>query len=300
VSDTVDVAVPVALPRRRLPVPRRPLSLRGVLALCGAVALAVEITVAVGAPLVVPASPLAQDLASRLKPPGWVDASGTRHWLGTDTLGRDVLSRVIFGSRVSLVVGCTSVMISAPLGLATGIVSAYYGGAIDAALMRLADIQLAFPLILLVIAIVAVVGPSLLNLILVLGVSGWVIYARVVRSETITLRAKEFTDAARAQGASDARIIFRHILPNTVSSVVVLATATVAYMILLESSLSFLGLGVQPPTPSWGGMVNEGSNYVSLAWWLSVFPGIGIFVTVLAVNFIGDRLRDLLDPRLTV
>lgn len=279
--------------------PHRPVSLRGVLAACGALALAVEVAVAIGAPWVAPASPLAQDLASRLKPPEWVDAAGTRHWLGTDTLGRDVLSRVIFGARVSLVVGCASVMISAPLGLATGVTSAYYGGAIDAVLMRIADVQLAFPLILLVIAIVAVVGPSLLNLILVLGISGWVIYARVVRSETITLRAKEFTEAARAQGASDGRIILRHILPNTISSVVVLATATVAYMILLESSLSFLGLGVQPPTPSWGGMVNEGRNYVSLAWWLSVFPGVAIFVTVLAVNFIGDRLRDVLDPHLT-
>jgi len=279
---------------------RHPLSLRAVLAACGGLVFAVEIAVAIAAPWVVPASPLAHDLASRLKPPGWADAAGTRHWLGTDTLGRDVLSRVVFGSRVSLVVGCASVIISAPLGLVTGITSAYYGRVVDSILMRIADVQLAFPLILLVIAIVAVVGPSLLNLILVLGISGWVIYARVVRSETIMLRAREFTEAARAQGASDARIIFRHILPNTISSVVVLATATVAYMILLESSLSFLGLGVQPPTPSWGAMVNEGSNYISLAWWLSVFPGIAIFVTVLAVNFIGDRLRDVLDPRLAL
>lgn len=294
-----ELAARIPVSRRRAGAFRRPISLRGVLAMCGAVVLALEIGMAIGAPWAAPSSPLAQDLASRLKPPGWVDAAGTRHWLGTDTLGRDVLSRVIFGSRVSLVVGCASVMISAPLGLATGITSAYYGRALDAVLMRIADVQLAFPLILLVIAIVAVVGPSLLNLILVLGISGWVIYARVVRSETITLRAKEFTEAARAQGASDGRIICRHILPNTISSVVVLATATVAYMILLESSLSFLGLGVQPPTPSWGGMVSEGRNYVSLAWWLSVFPGIGIFVTVLAVNFIGDRLRDVLDPHLT-
>lgn len=275
-------------------------SLRGVLATVGAVVLAAEIFAAVIAPWIVPASPLAQDLAVRLRPPNFVDQSGVRHWLGTDTLGRDILSRVLFGTRVSLVVGCATVLISAPLGLAAGTVSAYYGGPVDAALMRLADVQMAFPLILLVIAIVAVVGPSLGNLILVLGLSGWVIYARVVRSEAIALCAKEFTEAARAQGASDWRILTRHILPNTMSSVIVLATASVAYMILLESSLSFLGLGVQPPTPSWGGMINEGRNYVSLAWWLSVFPGTAVFITVLAVNFIGDRLRDALDPRLTV
>ena len=275
-------------------------SLRAALASAGAVLLAVEIAVAAVAPVITPASPVAQDLASRLKPPRSVDPSGVRHWLGTDALGRDVLSRIIFGARVSLIVGCLSVLISAPLGLAAGVVSAYYGGALDAVIMRIADVQLAFPFILLVVAIVAVVGPSLVNLILVLGLSGWVIYARVVRSEAVALCGKEFTEAARAQGASDWRIMSRHVVPNTVSSVIVLATATVAYMILLESSLSFLGLGVQPPTPSWGGMINEGRNYMPGAWWLSVFPGIAVFSTVVSVNFIGDRLRDLLDPRLTV
>jgi len=287
-----------ALPRPAPP--RQAASLRGLLAAAGAAVLAIEVLVAASAPWIAPASPLAQDLAARLKPPASVDSGGLRHWLGTDTLGRDVLSRILFGTRVSLVVGCATVLISAPLGLAAGILSAYYGGRLDAVLMRLADVQLAFPFILLVIAIVAVVGPNLANLILVLGISGWVIYARVVRSEAIALCTKEFTEAARAQGASDWRILSRHIFPNTVSSVIVLATATVAYMILLESSLSFLGLGVQPPTPSWGGMISEGRNYVSLAWWLSVFPGIAVFATVLAVNFIGDRLRDALDPRLTI
>lgn len=293
-APTIAVGVRPASARQTAP------SLRGILAAAGAVVLAVEVLAAMSGPWIAPASPLVQDLAGRLKPPNFVDQSGLRHWLGTDTLGRDVLSRVIFGTRVSLVVGCATVLISAPLGLVVGIVSAYYGGKLDAALMRLADIQMAFPFLLLVIAIVAVVGPSLGNLILVLGLSGWVIYARVVRSEAIALCTREFTEAARAQGASDWRILTRHIFPNTVSSVIVLATATVAYMILLESSLSFLGLGVQPPTPSWGGMINEGRNYVSLAWWLSVFPGIAVFTTVLAVNFIGDRLRDALDPRLTV
>jgi ABC-type dipeptide/oligopeptide/nickel transport system permease subunit len=285
---------------RRAPARRRPFSLRAALAAAGAVVLAAEVLAAAAAPWIAPSSPVAQDLASRLRPPRFVDAAGRQHWLGTDALGRDVLSRVIFGARVSLVVGTASVLISAPLGLAAGTGSAYYGGAVDAVLMRLADVQLAFPFILLVIAIVAVVGPSLGNLILVLGVSGWVIYARVVRSEALALCAREFTEAARAQGASDWRILSRHIVPNTVSSVIVLATATVAYMILLESSLSFLGLGVQPPTPSWGGMINEGRNYMPRAWWLSVFPGIAVFLTVVSVNFIGDRVRDALDPRLTV
>jgi len=198
---------------------------------------------------------------------------------------------------VSLLIGISAVAIAAPLGVATGLVASYYGRTVDDVMMRVADIQLAFPFILLAVTVVAVLGPSVGNLIVVLGIAGWVPYARLVRSEVLTLKGSEFVDAARALGGGDARIITRHILPNVLTPVVVIGTFALANTIIVESSLSFLGLGVQPPDPTWGGMLSDSREYVTAAWWLWVFPGAAILTTVLAINFVGDWLRDVLDPR---
>jgi len=268
------------------------------MAILGLVILILEVAVATAAPLVAPHDPLLQVRSERLLGPGSVgQESGYRYVLGTDTLGRDVLTRVIYGARVSLAIGFLAVAISAPLGVVLGLVSGYYGRVVDDVIMRIADIQLAFPFILLAMAVVAVLGATARNIVLVLGVSGWVLYARVVRSDVLSLANQDFVAAARVTGCRDRRIIFRHILPNVLSPVIVLATFAIAYMILLESSLSFLGLGVQPPTPDWGSMLNDARDYMATAWWMSVFPGVAIVLTVLSVNFVGDWLRDLLDPR---
>lgn len=256
------------------------------------------ITVAVFAPVLAPADPTAQNLSSSLRAPSWLPDGAPGHPLGTDQLGRDVLSRIMYGTRISLSIGLLTVAISAPVGTLIGLLAGYYGGWLEDLFMRLADAQLAIPFLLLVIAIVAVLGPSAINIILVLGLASWVVYARVVRVEVLSLKGREFIEAARVIGASDARIITRHVLPNTLVSVGVLAAFAVAHMILVESSLSFLGLGVPPPTPSWGGMVGDSRDYLMSAWWLPVFPGLAIAVTVLGINFLGDWLRDILDPRL--
>ena len=269
-------------------------------ALFGLIVVLAVLVAAVFAPLVSPFDPLAQDIGQRLKEPGWQDAQGHIHPLGTDHLGRDILSRIIHGSRIALSVGLAAVAISGVLGMAVGLVSGYFGGRVDDFFMRLADIQLAFPFILLAIAVIGVLGPSLRNIIIVIGVSSWVVYARVVRGEVLSIREREFVQAAVALGSRDYRVLVRHVLPNAFTPWLVVATLDMARVIVIESALSFLGLGVQPPTPTWGGMLADGRVYLSTAWWLATFPGLAILVTVLGINLLGDGLRDTLDPRLKI
>jgi len=296
------VALPDAAPieRREWLVFLRRLAARRT-ALFGLVVVVVVVLTAVGAPLISPFDPIEQDLGDlRLKAPGFRDAGGRVHPLGTDHLGRDLLARVIHGARPALLVGFAAVAISGLIGMAAGLISGYFGGRTDDVLMRLADIQLAFPFILLAIAVIGVLGPSLKTIIIVIGVSSWVVYARIVRGAVLTLREREFVQAARALGGGDGRILLRHILPNAFTPWLVVATLDMARVIVIESALSFLGLGVQPPTPTWGGMLADGRVYISTAWWLATFPGLAILVTVLGINLFGDGLRDTLDPRLTV
>jgi|SRR5690242_19858307 peptide/nickel transport system permease protein len=253
---------------------------------------------AVAAPWLAPQDPLRQSLRGRLAAPTLQGIDGKAHVLGTDHLGRDVLSRVIWGARVSLTVGFAAVAVGGLLGAALGILAGYRGGFTDSVIMTIADAQLAFPFILLAIGIIAVLGPAFPTLVVVIGLSGWVGYARVLRSQVLVLRSREFVDAIHALGGSVARVILRHILPNVLSSLVVVATLELARAIVLEATLSFLGLGIQPPTPSWGVMVQEGREYLDSAWWISTFPGLVLMLTSLAVSRTGDWLRDLLDPTL--
>jgi len=269
-------------------------------ALFGLGVVSIVLVAAAFAPWLTPFDPLEQDINQRLQEPGWQTAEGHVHALGTDHLGRDILARVIFGSRIALVVGLSAVLISGVLGMAIGLVSGYFGGKVDDFFMRLADIQLAFPFILLAIAVIGVLGPSLRNIIIVIGVSSWVVYARVVRGEVLSIREREFVQAAIALGSRDGRVLVRHVLPNAFTPWLVVATLDMARVIVIESALSFLGLGVQPPTPTWGGMLADGRVYLSTAWWLATFPGLAILVTVLGINLLGDGLRDTLDPRLNV
>jgi peptide/nickel transport system permease protein len=269
-------------------------------ALFGMVVFLGVLVAAVLAPVVSPFDPLEQDIGQRLRAPGWQDAQGRVHPLGTDHLGRDILARIVFGSRIALVVGLAAVLISGVLGMIIGLVAGYFGGRVDDFLMRLADIQLAFPFILLAIAVIGVLGPSLRNIIIVIGVSSWVVYARVVRGEVLSIREREYVHAAIALGSRHRRVLFSHVLPNTFTPWLVVATLDMARVIVIESALSFLGLGVQPPTPTWGGMLADGRVYLSTAWWLATFPGLAILITVLGINLLGDGLRDTLDPRLKV
>ena len=269
-------------------------------ALVGLVVVVAVVFAALLAPVLTPFDPLAQDITQRLKPPGWTNTEGRAHWLGTDHLGRDILGRILSGSRIALVVGLAAVAIAGTLGLVIGVLSGYFGGRVDDVFMRLADIQLAFPFILLALAVIGVLGPSLRNIIVVVGVSGWVVYARIVRGEVLSLREREFVQAARAVGSSPGRVIVRHLVPNAFAPWLVIATLDMARVIIVESALSFLGLGIPPPTPTWGGMLADGRVYMSTAWWLATFPGLAILVTVLGINLLGDGLRDTLDPRLKV
>jgi peptide/nickel transport system permease protein len=243
-----------------------------------------------------PHDPLSGDLILRLQPPAWEDGGTTAYPIGTDTLGRDVLSRTMHGARYSLSIALLAALISATIGVAAGLVAGYYGGRIDATIMRLADIQFAFPVVILLIAVVGVIGTGFPQLVLVLGVTGWASYARIVRGSTLAIRSAEYIEAARALGARSRRVMLRDVLPNVGSEIIVLTSFLLGQLILLESGLSFLGLGIQPPTPSWGGMVGDARGYLDLAWWVLAFPGGAIALTVLAFNFLGDGLRDAFDP----
>jgi peptide/nickel transport system permease protein len=254
--------------------------------------------VAAAAPWLAPADPIHQSLRGRLSPPTLEGADGRAHVLGTDHLGRDVLSRVIYGSRVSLVVGFSAVVIGGLLGSTLGILAGFSTSRVDAIIMTVADAQLAFPFILLAIGIIAVLGPSFPTLIVVIGLSGWVSYARILRSQVLSLRSREFVEAIQALGGSVMRVVLRHVVPNVLSSIVVVATLELARSIVLEATLSFLGLGIQPPTPSWGGMIQEGRDYLDTAWWIAICPGIILMLTSVVVSRTGDGLRDLLDPTL--
>ena len=270
-------------------------------ALFGLIVITLVVVTALLAPWISPFDPIEQALGDRrLKPPGWQNDAGRMHVLGTDHLGRDLFARIIHGAQPALMVGFAAVVISGVLGMGTGLVSGYFGGKVDDVLMRLADIQLAFPFILLAIAVIGILGPSLKTIIAVIGVSSWVVYARVVRGAVLGLREREFIHAALALGGRDGRILIRHVLPNVFTPWLVVATLDMARVIVIESALSFLGLGVQPPTPTWGGMLADGRVYISTAWWLATFPGLAILVTVLGINLFGDGLRDTLDPRLKV
>jgi len=260
--------------------------------------LTLTILVGAFANFIVPFSPYSQQLDNRLKPPLWRDKEDKIHLLGTDQLGRDVLSRVIYGIRVSLLIGILAVTISAIFGIVLGLIAGFYGGIFDDVIMRIADVQLAIPLILLAIAVIVVLGSSVKVLILVIGLTQWMAYARMVRGETLSLREKDFVMSGYAVGASDLRIILRYIFPNTLASLMVLITLNMALVIVLEAGLSFLGLGIQPPEPSLGTMLSESKDYLNRAWWLSTFPGLTIMIIIMGINLFGDGLRDVLDPRL--
>jgi peptide/nickel transport system permease protein len=263
----------------------------------GAALLLLVVVASVGAPLLTSADPIRPTFSKRLTPP-WA-LGGTRAYpLGADNLGRDIFARLLYGGRISLLLATSAVLLAAAVGVAVGLLAGSLGGRLDDLVMRLADVQLAFPVIMLAIAIVAVVGTSPLALVSVLALSGWVLYARTVRANVLTIRQLEYVDAARGLGASDLRLIARHILPNTLGSILVIGSSQFATMVLLESGLSFLGMGVQPPQPSWGVMLAEGRDYLSNAWWLATVPGAAISLVVLGANLLGDGLRDLLDPHL--
>jgi peptide/nickel transport system permease protein len=242
--------------------------------------------------------PAAGEPAERLRPPAWQAAGGSAHPLGTDQLGRDVYTRLVHGARISLVVGLGTVLISVLLGAGLGLVAGHLEGRVGTGLMRIADVQLAFPFLLLALAVVAAVGAGLLNVILVLGIAGWAVFARVVRAQVLSIKQREFVEASRAMGAGQLRIVLRHTVPNVITPVIVLATATVANNIVVEASLTFLGLGVQPTIPSWGSMMADARDYLAVAWWMGIFPGVALMLTVLAINLLGDWLRDYLDPAL--
>jgi peptide/nickel transport system permease protein len=255
---------------------------------------------AIFADFIVPYPPSAQDLSSRLLPPGTrpVTGKGPIHVFGTDYLGRDVLSRVIAGARVSMLVATVTVVVAGSVGVILGMVAGYYGGTLDAVIVTVTNIQLAFPFLLLAITLAAFVQPSLKTVIAVLAVTTWAIYARVSRAKVLSTREQEFIEASRALGAAAGRILYRHVLPNMLAPALVIATLEAARAVILESTLSFLGVGVPPPIPTWGGMLAEGRRYMLGGWWLSTFPGLAVMVLVLSINVFGDFLRDYLDPRL--
>jgi peptide/nickel transport system permease protein len=251
---------------------------------------------AILAPILAPHDPLEQDIVYRTLPPLGFPRARAEYPLGTDPLGRDMLSRLIYGAGISLIVGFAAVLFQGVIGVVAGLVAGHFGGWIDNVIMRLVDIQLGIPFLVLAIAVAVVLGGGLWNIVMVLTVTGWVFFARVVRAEVLSVRERDFVLASRVAGSGSARIIFRHLLPNIIGSAFVLATFQVARMIIAESSLSFLGLGIPPPTPSWGSMVADGRDYLSSAWWISTVPGLAIALASLGANLVGDWLRDVLDP----
>src|SRR5512135_1739913 len=280
-------AIP-AIPARRW----RPAWRRSPLSVAGLILIAILILVAVSAPLIAPADPLKQVLSTRLKPPS------AAHWLGTDQLGRDVLSRMMYGARISLLIGLVVVGLASSVGTLVGLVAGYAGGWLDEGLMRVTDVFFAFPALILAMAISGALGPSLTNAMIAIAIVSWPVYARLVRAQVLTLREREYVEAARGLGASARRIVWQHILPNTLAPLLVQASFDMGGAILSAAGLSFIGFGTQPPTAEWGVMISEGRNYIVTQPWLSLFPGLAILLTVTAFNLIGDGLRDALDPRL--
>lgn len=272
--------------------------LRSKTGMIGLVIVVGVVLMAIMAPLLTDHDPAKTDVINRLIPPFWLEGGNTEFLLGTDNLGRDILSRIIYGSRISLLIGVSAVLLAGAIGMALGLIAGYYGKFWDFIIMRTVDSLLAIPNILFMLIILAVMGPSLITLILVLGGTSWVVYARMVRSETLSIKERDYVRSAKAIGAKDFRIIMKYILPNVISSFIVIATLNVATTIILEASLSFLGLGIQPPDVSWGLMLSDGREYIATSWWVATFPGIAITVTVLGVIFLGDWLRDVLDPKI--
>lgn len=266
---------------------------RNRLAMSGGGVVLMLFVLSILAPLISPYDPSSINAWDVLQPPSF------KHWFGTDELGRDVLSRVIYGAQISLKVGFVSIGIAVSIGTAIGLAAGYYGRWADTTLMRFVDIMLCFPTFFLILAVIAFLQPSIWVIMTVIGLTGWMGVARLVRAEVLSIREMEYVMAARCIGCSDARIMFRHILPNAISPVLVAATLGVAGAILTESALSFLGIGVQPPTPSWGNILTSGKDYIEFAWWLSFFPGMAILVTVLSYNLLGEGIRDALDPRIS-
>lgn len=294
-STVVTTAVPVAIRTvqkpglRRLPAPA---------ALIAMAILALWVLAALFGPLLGLRDAQEQSLTGRLVPPAWSPGGSLDHLLGTDQLGREILSRIVAGSRTSLIVGLTVVMVSGTLGTALGLIAGFYGGWAETLIMRAVDLFLAFPFFILALALMAVLGPSFINVVLVLGLTGWVPYARVARAETLGLKQRDFVQAARALGATNRVLILRHILPNQFTSVMVLATLEIATAVVAEAGLTFLGLGIPPSIATWGQMLESGRQYIFTSWWLTTVPGTTIFVVVLAINIVGDWLRDTWDPRL--
>ncbi|MEX2540586.1 MAG: ABC transporter permease [Trueperaceae bacterium] len=263
----------------------------------GLLIVAMVVLCALFAPWLAPFDPNATDLFNTLAPPAWSDGGSTAHLLGTDKIGRDILSRIIYGSRISLITACFAVLGYGVLGTLLGVVAGYSGPLVQNIIMRLVDIMLAIPFILFALVIISVLGSSLVNLIFTFVAIRWVQFTRIAFAQTLEVKERDFVLAARASGAKDSRIVHRYLLPNVMSPVLVVATLELGFVILLESGLSFLGLGVPPKIASWGSMLQEGRNLINLAWWLTTFPGLAIAVTVMGFNFVGDWLRDLLDPR---
>ena len=265
---------------------------RNKLAMLGALIILSLAVVAIIAPFVAPFNPDQQDVLHRLEPPS------RKHLLGTDDLGRDLLSRIIYGTRVSLLVGFVAIGIAIVIGSILGLLSGYFGGWLDTTIMRLVDIMLCFPTFFLILMVIAFLEPNIWNVMAVIGLTGWPGLTRLVRGECLSVREREFVQAARVLGLSNIRVMFVHLLPNVMAPILVTATLGIGGAILTESALSFLGLGVQPPTPSWGNILTAGKDYLTVAWWLSLYPGLAILITVLAYNLLGEGLRDVLDPRI--
>ncbi len=267
-------------------------------AFLGAIIVLSFILLAIFAPFIAPHDPLKAGIVNRLRPPFWMERGSITYILGADEIGRDILSRIIYGARVSILVGLVTVAISGFLGTLLGSFAGYFRGRFDAILSRFADLLLSFPYLIFAIFLMSIVGPGFFNLIVILCFKSWVNFFRLSRGEMISEKTKEYVEAAQALGESDVKIIFKEILPNIIHSLLVLATLRVGFFIILEASLSFLGLGIQPPTPAWGSMINSGRAYMLSAWWVSTIPGIALLILVLSINLLGEGLRDILDPRL--
>lgn len=261
-------------------------------------AIGIVVLVAAIAPLLAPHDPAAQSLTDRLKPPAFLEGGSWTYPLGTDELGRDLLSRIIYGSRVSIFVGLAAVLVRMVAGVTVGLVAGFFGGFVRAFILRLGDVQMSLPSLILALGIIAAIGPGLTNVILVLGITGWILYARLVVGQVLLIRNLDYVNGAKLLGAGNLRLLWHHVLPNVAPSIIVYGSLDVGMMMYMEASLSFIGLGIQPPTPSWGGMTSDGQAYLASQWWISTFPGLALTITLILVNLLGEQIRDRLDPHL--